>query len=799
MNKKSILTLGIASTIVCTGASIVSIATLEGVVTASILNVRSGASTKNNVLFKLNKNTKILILETKNGWHKIKYNGKEGWVSSSYIEIKNNSSNNTVDSNITSTTQKQTTTSVNLRTGPSTSYAKITTLARGVNVKYLSKSGDWDKVEHNGKTGYIMSKYLKNISSNTNSSSNTSSTSTSNYKVNVDTLNIRDKASTNGNILGKLYKDKIISVSSISNGWATFSYNNKIAYVSAQYLTKVSSSTSNNTENNNTSSQPTTPSEQKNYLSHQYKELDNKESIQLTSTSEIKYTHFFLSNPNRLVLDISNAQLEKNILDEAINKKFIKKYRANYDANTNTTRVVIEFGEEFDKNKVKISKSNNILNIIYDELIQENKPSEQKNYLSHQYKELDNKESIQLTSTSEIKYTHFFLSNPNRLVLDISNAQLEKNILDEAINKKFIKKYRANYDANTNTTRVVIEFGEEFDKNKVKINQIYTLTNIIYDQIIEENESKPNLPTNYPNVILSSINKSFDDYIKSQEGRYAIISKNGILTKATIDEVRQYANPHRESLDNRNYKFQFLSLDSFRNINISGLNAYLSTLKPLNNNINIFFNKGQAFADSCKKYNIDPLYFVAHTLLETGNGGSVLAQGNEVELDTLGNAKRYHYKDSNGRLCYYVNGTITPDNGNLTDAQKKSPVMFVKLKDANTPKETKTIKVYNLFGIGAVDGVPVQAGTTKAYDEGWTTIEKAIDGGAAWISSNYINSTKYTHQNTLYSMKWDYVYGWHQYSTDVGWPIKIATSVNKLSYLYSNGDNDLKFIFPKYK
>ena len=684
MNKKSILTLGIASTIVCTGASIVSIATLEGVVTASILNVRSGASTKNNVLFKLNKNTKILILETKNGWHKIKYNGKEGWVSSSYIEIKNNSSNNTVDSNITSTTQKQTTTSVNLRTGPSTSYAKITTLARGVNVKYLSKSGDWDKVEHNGKTGYIMSKYLKNISSNTNSSSNTSSTSTSNYKVNVDTLNIRDKASTNGNILGKLYKDKIISVSSISNGWARFSYNNKIAYVSAQYLTKVSSSTSNNTENNNTSSQPTTPSEQKNYLSHQYKELDNKESIQLTSTSEIKYTHFFLSNPNRLVLDISNAQLEKNILDEAINKKFIKKYRANYDANTNTTRVVIEF-------------------------------------------------------------------------------------------------------------------GEEFDKNKVKINQIYTLTNIIYDQIIEENESKPNLPTNYPNVILSSINKSFDDYIKSQEGRYAIISKNGILTKATIDEVRQYANPHRESLDNRNYKFQFLSLDSFRNINISGLNAYLSTLKPLNNNINIFFNKGQAFADSCKKYNIDPLYFVAHTLLETGNGGSVLAQGNEVELDTLGNAKRYHYKDSNGRLCYYVNGTITPDNGNLTDAQKKSPVMFVKLKDANTPKETKTIKVYNLFGIGAVDGVPVQAGTTKAYDEGWTTIEKAIDGGAAWISSNYINSTKYTHQNTLYSMKWDYVYGWHQYSTDVGWPIKIATSVNKLSYLYSNGDNDLKFIFPKYK
>ena len=64
-----------------------STSTKTGTVSASTLNVRSGASTKHSIVTKLKKGSKVTILETKNGWHKVKTsNGKTGWVSADYIK-----------------------------------------------------------------------------------------------------------------------------------------------------------------------------------------------------------------------------------------------------------------------------------------------------------------------------------------------------------------------------------------------------------------------------------------------------------------------------------------------------------------------------------------------------------------------------------------------------------------------------------------------------------------------------------------------------------------------------------------
>ena len=53
----------------------------EGTVTADALNVRSGPSTSYGITTKLYKGDKVEILETSNGWHKIKAsNGKIGWA-----------------------------------------------------------------------------------------------------------------------------------------------------------------------------------------------------------------------------------------------------------------------------------------------------------------------------------------------------------------------------------------------------------------------------------------------------------------------------------------------------------------------------------------------------------------------------------------------------------------------------------------------------------------------------------------------------------------------------------------------
>ena len=131
---------------------------------------------------------------------------------------------------------------------------------------------------------------------------------------------------------------------------------------------------------------------------------------------------------------------------------------------------------------------------------------------------------------------------------------------------------------------------------------------------------------------------------------------------------------------------------------------------------------GAIFIEAAKEYNVSEVYLVAHACLESGNGTSRLATGVEV------------------------NGTT----------------------------------VYNLFGINAYDSDAVGSGSRRAYAEGWTSVEKAIRGGAAWISQNYINSAA-GRQNTLYKMLWNPENpGQHQYATDIGWAVKQAVSIERI-------------------
>ena len=52
------------------------------------LNVRASASTSAEVIKSLTNGTIVTILETSNGWHKVKVDGVEGWVSADYIVIQ---------------------------------------------------------------------------------------------------------------------------------------------------------------------------------------------------------------------------------------------------------------------------------------------------------------------------------------------------------------------------------------------------------------------------------------------------------------------------------------------------------------------------------------------------------------------------------------------------------------------------------------------------------------------------------------------------------------------------------------
>ena len=153
-------------------------------VSASVgLNVRSGAGTSYSKLGKLEYKEKVTVLSTSNGWSKINYNGKTGYVDSSYLKSTVPGSTNDNTNNETTGTTKyvNTTSGLNVRSGAGTSYSKLGKLEYKENVTVLSTSNGWSKINYNGKTGYVDSSYLQNTvpgsnGNNANNNNNTVST-----------------------------------------------------------------------------------------------------------------------------------------------------------------------------------------------------------------------------------------------------------------------------------------------------------------------------------------------------------------------------------------------------------------------------------------------------------------------------------------------------------------------------------------------------------------------------------------------------------------------------------------------
>ena len=151
----------------------------EGVVTASVLNVRSGPSTSYSVITKLYKGDKVEILESSNGWNKIKTSsGKTGWSSAEYLSTSGTSGS-------TSTTDKKATvtaSTLNVRSGPSTSYSITTKVYKGETVEVLESSNGWSKIKTaSGEIGWASEEYL----STSGASDNTGNSTTPSNKVKV--------------------------------------------------------------------------------------------------------------------------------------------------------------------------------------------------------------------------------------------------------------------------------------------------------------------------------------------------------------------------------------------------------------------------------------------------------------------------------------------------------------------------------------------------------------------------------------------------------------------------------------
>ena len=149
----------------------------KGKVTANVLNVRSGVGTQHSIVGKLQKNTVVDVLDSSNGWYKVKLvNGQEGWCSGDYIQSVENaiittpdvvvSSQDTVikeQSDVLSNVKGRVTASaLNVRSGIGTQHSVVGKLLNDTVVDLLEKSDGWYKVKlSNGVEGWCSGAYIQ--------------------------------------------------------------------------------------------------------------------------------------------------------------------------------------------------------------------------------------------------------------------------------------------------------------------------------------------------------------------------------------------------------------------------------------------------------------------------------------------------------------------------------------------------------------------------------------------------------------------------------------------------------------
>ena len=758
--------------------------------TTENLNLRLQANTSGSIITTIPKGTTVQVLADKdsNGWYKVSYAGKTGYVSGSYFKITKYSSTEVTKK--TGYVYNLNGTLLNVRPKPSTSEAPIGTLTQGTSVVIVGESGNWYQIEFNNKTAYVSKDYI------TFTAPTPEVVKKTGYVYNLDgtLLNVRPKPSTSEAPIGTLAQGTSVVIVGESGNWYQIEFNNKTAYVSKDYITFTA---------------PTPEVVKKTgYVYNLDGTLLNVRPKPSTSEAPIgtltQGTSVVIigesGNWYHIEFNNTTAYVSKDYITfTAPTPEVVKKtgYVYNLDGAllnvrpkpstwetpigtlTQGTSVVI-VGESGNWYQIEF---NNTTGYVSKDYITFTAPTpettKQTGYIYNLNGTLLNVRPKPSTSEAAIGK----LSEGETVVIigETGNwYEIEYNNSTAYVSKDYVTLTApqlhpdANIDfSKTPRTGVVID-----GISSLNIRQAPTTNSSILGTLKSKDEvtvigregnfykisyqgAEAYVHKDYVGIKASSttINGRVS-YLTTQYNytlsQFAQIQQNH--TSGTLSTIMNYLNPNHTM--HSNYLLQFLRIDQFRSFNVDGLNKFLQ-------NKGVLHNQAQAIYDAAKYYNIDPIFLVSQSIHETNWGSSNLAKGITI-TDIADETKPI--KDANGKVVDYER-ILLPE----------------------------PVTVYNLFGIGAQDHAPRLLGTTYAYKRGWTTPEKAIFGAAEFISLNYINSSKYA-QNTPFKIKYNHISAnqWHQYATTPWYAYEIGKYMHQFAHLYDTNQEFLLDI-PVYK
>ncbi|MGU8578446.1 SH3 domain-containing protein [Clostridium perfringens] len=758
-----------------------------GLISANQLNVRTSPNENGQVIGTLHKNDKVNVLDKSiDGWYKIDFNGRRAYVSSKYVNLisyKNNEVKTEIKKEpIEGTGKVNINTALNVRQASTTNSRIIGSLKGGEKVNIISESNGFYKIEFNNSYGYVYSKYIskdgdsekvqvvkqEEVKKEKVDESKKEAKATPKAEpvvlavrslnktgiVNVSSsLNVRNEASTSSKVIGSLSGNTKVTIVGEEGAFYKIEYKGSHGYVAKEYIKDVTESNNSN-QGTQTPEKPSTP--------------ENTEKTGIVNVSSSLNVRSSASTSSKVIGSLSG-----------------------------NTKVII-VGEEGEFYKIEYKGSHGYVAKEYIKDVTENNNSNQGTQTPEKPSTPENTEKTGIVNVSSSLNVREGASTSSKVIGNLSGntkvtivgeegafykieykgshgyvaKEYIKDIKDEVVtepekpstpeNSKKTgvvtasKGLNVRKEANTssqiigilNSGESVEIIGEEngFYKITYKGQEAYASKNYIN---IFDGNSNVNPGLDIENASKTNYGVSLNEYIKLQQRNNP--------SNYSYSEFEKYINPAKAT-----NKLQFLRIDKFRSVNVSGLSSRLS-------NKGVLTGQGQAFVNAAKAFNIDPIYLVAQCLHETGNGTSKLAKG--VTITEIADESRPIY-NGNGQLVGYH---------------------MIKL--------SKPVTVYNLFGIGAKDNssvFPNRAlilGTTYAYNRGWTSIENAIKGAAEFVSLNYVHSSRYS-QNTLYKMRYNQNVSniWHQYATTPWYASSIADIMRSYQDLYL--ENNFTFDVP---
>ncbi len=223
--------------------------------TGGTLTLRQTQSTGAKALRYIPNLTVLSVSEKGSTWCKTTYNGKTGYVLTSYLNFNYDNNNYTATPSPTPTAKIDSTITARVQTTGGTLTLRQTQSTGAKALRYIpnltvlsvsEKGSTWCKTTYDGQTGYVLTSYLNFNYNNTNYTATPSPTPTATpdnsgsataaVKTTGGTLTLRKSQSTGSAALKYIPNQTVLTISEKGSKWCKTTYDGKTGYVLTSYL-----------------------------------------------------------------------------------------------------------------------------------------------------------------------------------------------------------------------------------------------------------------------------------------------------------------------------------------------------------------------------------------------------------------------------------------------------------------------------------------------------------------------------------------------------------------------------------